>query len=155
MTRARRAVSDDLDGLVVLAAEYCAADGHCFDEPTVRSGFAPLLTDDRHGAVWVAEVDDGVDGAAGALEGYVVVTWNWSIEIGGPEAVLDEVYVREQGRGTGSDLVRAAERDCRAHGMRRIFLETERRNDAARRLYERLGYRADDSIWMSKILAAE
>jgi len=147
MTAIRRAVPGDLDELVALAAAYCAADGHDFDELTVRDGFGPLLTGDEHGAVWVASGEE-----RGRLAGYVVVTWNWSIEIGGREAVLDEVYVRERGHGTGSALVRAAEADCRAHGMRRIFLETERPNEAARKLYTRLGYTADDSIWMSKLL---
>ena len=141
----RRAVVDDLDALLALAAAYCASDGHDFDETTVRSGFTPLLVGDQHGAVWVAD-------AGTELAGYAVVTWNWSIEIGGPEAVLDEVYVADQGRGTGTALVRGAEQDCLAHGMRRIFLGTERPNDAARRLYTRLGYTADDSIWMSKLL---
>ena len=147
MTIVRRAVPGDLDELIDLAAAYCAADGHDFDETTVRDGFGPLLAGDEHGAVWVASEDQ-----RGPLTGYVVVTWNWSIEIGGREAVLDEVYVREQGQGTGTALVRAAEADCRAHGMRRIFLETERPNEAARNLYTRLGYTADDSIWMSKLL---
>ena len=36
--------------------------------------------------------------------------------------------------------------------MRRIFLETEAPNDDARRLYERLGFEAEDSIWMAKRL---
>ncbi len=141
----RRATPDDLDALVVLAAEYCAADGHPFDAETVRAGLRPLLADDRVGVMWVAD-DDGTIG------GYAAVTWGWSIEIGGLDVVLDEIYVRTRGRGTGSLLLERLESDCRARGVRRIFLETERPNEAARRLYGRHGYTADTSIWMAKVL---
>lgn len=141
----RSARPADLDLLVELAAEYCAADGHAFDEPTVRAGFGPLLANDRYGIVRVAEID-------GALDGYGVVTWGWSIEIGGLDVVLDELYARTKGRGIGTALLRHLETDCRARGVRRIFLETEAANGAARRLYAREGFTADTSIWMSKVL---
>lgn len=141
----RRAGPADLDVLVELAAEYCEADGHVFDERTVRAGFEPLLGDDRHGVVFVAELD-------GAVDGYGVVTWGWSIEIGGLDVVLDELYARTRGRGIGTALIRRLEADCRDRGVKRIFLETERSNDGARRLYAREGYEADTSIWMAKEL---
>ena len=141
----RPATPADLDVLVELAAEYCEADGHDFDEPTVRAGFRPLLDDDRHGIVRVAELD-------GAVDGYGVVTWGWSIEIGGLDVVLDEIYARTKGRGVGTTVLRHLEAECRDRGVKRIFLETELPNEAARRLYEREGYAADTSIWMSKEL---
>jgi len=139
----RRATLADLDELLVLGAEYAVADGHDFDEATARRGFRPLLVDDSIGTVLVAIVDD-------ALDGYAVVTWGWSIEIGGLDVVLDEVYVRSRGRGIGTLLLDVVEADCVDRGVRRIVLETERPNDAARRLYTRRGWLEDDSIWMSK-----
>jgi ribosomal protein S18 acetylase RimI-like enzyme len=51
-----------------------------------------------------------------------------------------------------SAAMRVIEDDLRARGVKRIVLETERPNDAARRLYTRLGFTAEDSIWMSKVL---
>lgn len=135
----------DLEALVELAAEYCAADGHEFDEATVRAGFEPLLHDDRYGIVQVAELD-------GVVDGYGVVTWGWSIEIGGLDVVLDEVYARTRRVGVGTALIRELEAACRSRGVKRIFLETELANVDARRLYAREGYTADSSIWMSKEL---
>ncbi len=134
-----------MDAVVDLVAEYCAAAGHDFDLTRATVGVEPLLTDDRYGAIWLAL--DGTD-----PKGYAAVTWGWSIEVGGLDVVLDEVYVRHRGAGTGSRLIEAVEQDCRARDVKRIVLETERPNDAARRLYERHGYRADMSIWMSKEL---
>lgn len=141
----RRAGPADLDELVTLAAGYCEDDGHDFDEMTVRAGFGPLLDDDRYGVVFVAELD-------GAIVGYGVVTIGWSIEVGGLDVVLDELYASTKGRGVGTALLHQLEDDCRARGVKRIFLETELANEAARRLYGREGYTADTSIWMSKDL---
>jgi GNAT superfamily N-acetyltransferase len=144
----RRATPDDLDEVIVLGAEYAAADRHRFDAGVARRGFEPLLTGDRFGVVLVA-VDTS---AHGRLVGYAAVTWGWSIEVGGLDVVLDELYVRPRGRGIGSLMLGAVEEMCRSRGVERIFLETERRNSGARRLYARHGWSEDDSIWMSKEL---
>ncbi|HEX4981389.1 MAG TPA: GNAT family N-acetyltransferase [Ilumatobacteraceae bacterium] len=135
----RRAEPSDLDVLLELAAEYCAADGHAFVESRARRGLEPMLGNDVHGTVWM--IDD--------TDGYAVVTWSWSIEIGGFEVVLDELYVRTSGQGKGSTALQVVIDDCRRRGAKRIFLETERPNEAARRLYARHGFTVDDSIWMS------
>jgi ribosomal protein S18 acetylase RimI-like enzyme len=144
-TSIRRATSRDLDALLVLGSEYAAADGHGFDVAVARRGFEPLLGSDDLGVILVAET-------AEELIGYAVVTWGWSIEIGGLDVVLDEIYVRRRGRGVGGRLLDEIETACRARDVKRIFLETERPNDAARRLYARHGWTEDDSIWMSKEL---
>jgi GNAT superfamily N-acetyltransferase len=147
----RRGEHGDIADVLALAAEYCEADGHVRSEAVARAGLEPLLAGDAHGVVWVAEYgpDDGRDRT---LDGYAVVTWGWSIEVGGLDVVLDEIYVRSRGRGSGTQLLQVLEADCRARGVKRIFLETEHPNDSARRLYERHGYEADTSIWMSKEL---
>jgi len=135
----RRAEPDDLDSLVTMHRAFGEADQHPFCEKRVRAGFEPLLADDRWGVVWM--VDDPAS--------YAVLTWGWSIEAGGAEAVLDEIYVSQRGAGTGSALMEHLVNDAMARGLARIFLETERHNEPARRLYARLGFVEDDSIWMS------
>ncbi|MAT06593.1 MAG: GNAT family N-acetyltransferase [Acidimicrobiaceae bacterium] len=150
----RRSVAADLDALVELGAEYCAADGHRFDEQTVRAGFGGLMLDDTHGFVLVADDgsdDVGSDDGAGVI-GYAAVSWGWSIEVGGLDVVLDEIYVRSRGHGVGGELLAAVEAECRRVGAKRIFLETERPNERARRWYAAAGFTIDDSIWMSKEL---
>lgn len=136
----RRATPDDLPVLLELGAEYAAADHHEFDPTIATSGFAGLLVDDTYGVVWLTESGDA----------YAVVTWSWSVESGGLEAILDEIYVRQQGRGVGSQLLDHLHADCDRRGVRRIFLETEPHNGDARRLYERHGYVAEPSIWMAR-----
>ena len=135
--RIRRAKPGDGVALLDLMRE--------FDPGTSESGVLPLLADDTHGVIWVSD----------ALDAYAVVTWGWSVESGGLEAVLDEIYVRDRNAGTGSALIAHLHGDCAERGVKRIFLETEAANAAVRRLYERHGYVAEDSVWMARWFAGD
>ena len=111
----RRAGPTDLDRVVAMNRTFCELDHHPFDEHRVRTAFAPLLADDTHGVVWVTD----------RPESYAVLTWGWSIEAGGREAVLDEIFVSERGEGYGAALVDHLVADAERRGVARIFLETE------------------------------
>ena len=139
MPSIRRAVPGDLETLVALHERFCAVDRHPFDAGRATTAFVPLLADDRHGVVWITEDNDA----------YAVVTWGWSIEGGGAEAVLDELYVEARGRGTGTTLIEHLLADARARGLARVFLETESANERVRTLYARHGFVTDDSVWTS------
>jgi GNAT superfamily N-acetyltransferase len=139
MVDIRRAGSGDLDRLVELHREFCAVDAHPFDVGRATAAFAPLLDDDRHGVVWVVD----------SPPAYAVLTWGWSIEAGGAEAVLDEIFVSERDGGVGSSLIRHVLADGRRRGLARILLETETANRRVREFYERNGFRVDASIWMT------
>jgi GNAT superfamily N-acetyltransferase len=136
----RRACSADLEILLPLVEEFCAVDAHPFDAAFVRRALGPLLEDDRHGVVWL--IGDPV-------QGYAVITWSYSLESGGSDALLDEIYLRERGRGAGSAALQAMFDDLRERGITRIFLETEDHNARARRFYGRNGFVIEPSIWMS------
>ncbi|MEX1281245.1 MAG: GNAT family N-acetyltransferase [Acidimicrobiia bacterium] len=135
----RRAAPADLATLLELCAEFCEMDDHPFDPAGYEAGLRPLLSDDTHGMVWLVDDDAG----------YVVVTWGWSLESGGPDALLDEFYVRRRSEGLGSTVMAEVVTAVRERGARRIFLETERPNEAARRFYRRSGFTEDDSVWLS------
>lgn len=137
----RRAGVDDRDSLVRLIADFYGIDGHHFDAARVGAGLAPLLQDDRRGQVWLGM-------RAGAAVGYTVTTWGWSLESGGLECLVDELYVSERGGGLGSALLRHAMSAAREAGAASMFLETEAPNSAARRFYQRHGFSTEDSVWL-------
>jgi GNAT superfamily N-acetyltransferase len=138
----RMATPADLDRLVELHRQFCEVDEHAFSEERARAAFGPLLNNERWGIVWMID-DPG---------SYAVLTWSWSIEIGGFEAVLDEIFVSTRSAGVGSSLLDCLVADARQRGVKRIFLETERDNSRARAFYARHGFVEDDSIWMSSEL---
>lgn len=137
----RLATPSDLPELLELVREFCEVDHHEFDETRVRGALMPLLESDRHGRVWLV---------GRPAEGYAVVTWGYSLESGGADALLDEFYLRERGRGRGSDLLGHILQDLETRGLKRVFLETEWHNDAVRRFYARHGFEEESSIWMSR-----
>jgi GNAT superfamily N-acetyltransferase len=140
----RRAHPEDLDAVLGLIAEFYAVDRHCYDDTVLRVALGPLLVDDTYGVVWFVG-DGGADDA-----GYVIVTWGYSLESGGRDVLLDEVYVRDRGRGVGGAVLEEVLDECRQRGLGRMFLETETPNEGARRFYGQHGFATDDSIWMSR-----
>lgn len=141
----RRATADDSDVLYELIERFYRVDNHEFEPDRIESGLAPLLASDQHGQVWVI-ADDGVIG------GYAVVTWSWSLESGGRDCILDEIYVDRRGGGLGAMLLQRVLDEARAAGAAAMFLETEMPNDAARRFYGTHGFMAEASTWMSREL---
>lgn len=146
--RTRRAERSDLDDVVALCGRYAARSGYehaPFDPAIATRCLADLLDDDRLGILWVASPTR----STGAV-GYLLLTWGYSLESGGRDGLIDEVYVEPRNQGIGSALVDAALEECRRRGVRRVFLETEAVNEGARRLYGRKGFVAEDSIWMCR-----
>jgi len=139
----RRGRLDDLDLLARLSAEFNEVDGHDHDEGRVRAALRPLLRNDELGVVYLFGEPP---------IGYAVVTWGYSIESGGRDALLDEIYIRPRGRGLGGAAFEEVLDDLRHRGLTRMFLETERPNSQVRAFYTRHGFKEDDSIWMSRDL---
>jgi GNAT superfamily N-acetyltransferase len=140
----RRAVTDDLSSLLVLVRAFCAADGHEYHEGRVSAALTPLLGDDHLGQVWVVSPHEDPS----RLLGYAVVTWSWSLESGGRDCLLDEIFVSEQGAGIGSELLLHAMSRASEAGAAAMFLETEAHNSMVRRFYARNGFTSEDSVWM-------
>ncbi len=145
----RRAGLDDACDLLGLIREFCDLDGHAYDGNRARRALAPLLAGDEVGQVWLP-----VGGAPPAVAGYAIVTWGWSLESGGREALLDEIYVRSRGQGVGRLLLSHAMAAAAVAGASRMFLETEAHNARARGFYARSGFQTEDSAWMSRPLVS-
>jgi GNAT superfamily N-acetyltransferase len=74
--------------------------------------------------------------------GLALLTLRPNVWYAGPVALLDEMYVVpvERGRGIGTSLLQAAERECIGHGSELLEINVAGAAVAARRFYERHGY---------------
>lgn len=140
----RRAGPADLDTLLPLIAAFYEVDQHAFDESVVRAALGPLLTGDAVGQVWLITTD------AGAVAGYAVLTWGYSLESGGREGLVDELFVQQRNTGLGGAALAALVEQARRAGCRVLFLETEAHNARVRAFYRRHGFAVQDSVWMSR-----
>lgn len=112
MVTVRRADTDDTPLLVALMAEFYAESEFSLDRQWASDSFSALLGDDAKGAVWIAFRD-------GEPAGYVVLTLRHSMEYGGPDAFIDDLYVRPAHRrqGLGREALSALFAECARRGV--------------------------------------
>ncbi len=138
----------DLDTILPLIAAYHAEAGIAQDDAGRRSAVAPLLDGSPHGAIYIA-------GPVRAPIGYAMISFGWSLEFGGLDGILDEIYIRPgvRGRGIGSDMLAALPRALAGAGLRMLHLEVARGDAGTRAFYERMHFAArEDYILMSRKL---
>jgi ribosomal protein S18 acetylase RimI-like enzyme len=139
----------DVDTLLTLMREYYAYDRHEFIEPKLRDALTSLLTNPAYGYAWL--IADG-----GTPVGYMAVCFGFSLEFGGRDAFLDEIYLREayRGKGIGRQAILHMLETCRANGIRALHLEVMPGNRAVIAFYEKLGFENRGSSLMTQIMQA-
>ena len=139
---------EHLDKLVTLVEAFHAEAGIASTDEQRRAGLAPLLEGIPHGAAYLI-------GPPRAPIGYVVICFGWSVEFGGLDAMIDEIYVRPgvRGRGIATEAMIALPRALASGGLRAVHLEVDRENAAALKLYARAGFKArENAMLMSREL---
>lgn len=101
------------------------------------AALAPLLEGSPHGAAYLV-------GPSRAPIGYVIVTFGWSVEFGGMDGFIDEIYIRAavRGRGIASEVLNALPAALAKAGVKALHLEVDRANAPVQRLYEKSGFTA-------------
>ena len=164
----RPARPDDSPAVARLRAALCEEDGlGPFDEPRTLTALGRLVGDPEAGEVWVATAGaapgPGPEGGGGGPVGrdpivaYLVLCWGYSLEFGGRDAFVDELYAIPgvRGQGIGTRLLDLAEDRCRARGVTALHLEVERANTRAQDLYRRHGYFDHSRYLMTKRLGPD
>ena len=145
MSRLHLATPEDLPRLDGMVAQYHALEGIESDEEHRRTALMPLLEGSPHGAVWLI-------GPRMSPVGYVAISFGWSIELGGMDGFIDEVWLREavRGRGMGGEALSELLKSLDAAGVKALHLEMANDNPAER-LYRRLGFRRRDFALMTRM----
>lgn len=139
---------DDLPRLLVLASAFRAEHGPPMAEARLAEVLQPLLDGLPHGAVYLV-------GPRRAPLGYIILSFGYSLEMGGIDGFLDEIYLRPQvrGRGLAREALGGLLEELSRAGMGAIHLEVDRDSPAGG-LYTRLGFeRRDRYCLMTRRLA--
>ena len=129
------ATQTDLERLLPMVKAYHDFESIDVDDEHRRSAIAPLLEGSPHGAIWLI-------GPKISPVGYVAVSFGWSIELGGLDGFIDEIWIREKvrGRGMGFEAISALVKSLQGAGLKALHLEVAPSNERAQNLYKRLGF---------------
>ena len=133
---ARAASAVDVPELVAMMREFYAEADYALDEAWAARSFLSLLGDPSRGAAFIASGNE-------KPLGYAVLTLRHSMEFGGLDGFIDDLFVRKASRrlGVGRAALEALLAECRRRGVLALHVETSDGNPAAVALYERLGMR--------------
>jgi ribosomal protein S18 acetylase RimI-like enzyme len=155
--RFRPADLSDRGALLTLCAAYRRADSQPQASALVSAAIDAALAGDaliRLFMIELLEESEQPSEHASLLVGYLAISLGFSIEAGGRDAFIDEIYVEPQvqRRGLGKRAFSFADGLCRELGVRRICLEVERHNERAQALYKQLGFRDHERLLLSRRL---
>jgi len=139
---------EDAARILPLMAKFHAHQGiEMTDEARVQA-LDPLLQGSPLGIAYLI-------GPQKAPIGYVIVSFGWSIEMGGMDGFLDEIYIREsvRSRGIGSEVLIALPNALADVGLKALHIEAAASDARIQELYGRLGFKLRDGYHlMTRVL---
>ena len=134
--------------LVALMSEFYAESDYSLDPRRAEEAFDVLLGDERLGRVWLIQ-------SQSEIAGYVVLTLGYSMEYGGRDAFVDDLFIRPtfRGKGLGSAALAELRAVATKLGVRALHLEVGRDNANAHALYRRAGFKDSDRQLLTLPLA--
>ncbi|WP_170556894.1 GNAT family N-acetyltransferase [Ruegeria atlantica] len=144
----RLARPEDLDRLMGLVTAFHTEAAIPQDMDQTRNALAPLLEGIPHGCIYLI-------GPGRAPLGYVILTFGWSVEFGGMDGFVDEIYIRPavRGRGIATEVLLDLPKALAEAGLTALHLEVDRTNETAQKLYLRTGFKPRDRyVLMSRKL---
>lgn len=133
--------------LTALRREFCELEPfpNPLDDATNRAVVRQLIENEQLGKIWLISVD-------GNAVGYIVLTYGYSLEYAGRDALIDELYLQEnyRGRGIGKQTIEFVSDFCRANRIKALHLEVEHENKPAQALYQKTGFVIHDRYFLTK-----
>ncbi|MBY6165726.1 GNAT family N-acetyltransferase [Pseudooceanicola nitratireducens] len=132
MTALHLAGPEDLPRLLPLVAAFHEEFGLPLDDDHRVQALAPLLDGSPYGAVWLM-------GPSRAPIGYIILTFGWSVEFGGMDGFVDELYVRPavRRRGIATEVLEQLPKTLVETGLRALHLEVREDDDQTVKMYRR------------------
>jgi ribosomal protein S18 acetylase RimI-like enzyme len=145
----REATAADAKSLVALMLAYWAHEGIAPREPdSLRRQVEQFLSTPAYGQGWLAV-------AAEEPVGYLLCTFVYSFEHGGPMAEIDELFVDAQHRqqGIGRALLQRAQGHLAERGYVALQMQVSEHNARAQHFWARLGLspKAGYRLWLAPL----
>ncbi len=138
----------ELDELLSLMRAYYDFDNLEYNLVKIQAAAEGLISDNKLGKIWLI---------AYQMEyiGYIAITFGYSLESGGRDAVVDEFYIMEKhrDRGIGKSILNQVEDFLKHEQIKALYLEVDRENQKAKKFYVSQGFESRERFHlMSKSL---
>jgi diamine N-acetyltransferase len=140
--------SKDSNEILEMMREFNSFFGYAFDRGKTGKNLEIFLSNKEMGRLWVIK-------AGGSIAGYMVLAFGFSFEHNGRDAFIDELYVKEEHRGTGigTAAMKFLEHEAPGLGVKALHLEVEKGNEAGSRLYKANGFSGTGRELLNKKLS--
>ena len=141
----RLADENDLSLLLKLMSEFYIVDHLPYDADAITKGLKKLFSNSSHGQFWL--IYDDIKPI-----GYIIITFGFSLEFHGVDALVDEFFIREdyRGKGIGKQTLKFIEDKLEKLGIKAFHLEVDRQNLYAQEVYRKFGFVDHDRYLMTK-----
>jgi GNAT superfamily N-acetyltransferase len=139
----------DLSDLLPLMRGYCDFYEVDPSDDALLAMSRTLIADpEREGLQLIARAEDG------RAIGFATIFWTWSTLSASRIAVMNDLFVSEDARGSGSadKLIEACADRCRERDVTELDWQTAHDNLRARKVYERVGATRDER-WLDYSLS--
>lgn len=147
MIEFKLAETKDVDILVRLREEFAEHEpfSNPLDAAAKRAVVQNLIENENLGKIWLIQAGE-------KTAGYVVLTFGYSLEYAGRDALIDELYLRAEfrGQGIGQKTLEFIADFCRRANIAAVHLEVERDNTAAKNLYHKNGFVDHERYFLTK-----
>ncbi|MFO7445764.1 MAG: GNAT family N-acetyltransferase [Ignavibacteriaceae bacterium] len=139
------AVESDIPLLLEMTAEFYLIEHLPHNPQILTSALKKLFENPVYGKLWLILIDD-------EPAGYILVTFGYSLEYFGIDALVDEFYIREKfrGKGIGKQTLKYVEQELAGLGIKAFHLEVDRQNVYALEVYRKFGFADHDRYLMTK-----
>lgn len=137
------ALASEAELLINLARAFHDEDGHSLTSDG-EAALRHIVAGEPMARCWLIRRDS-------LVVGYLVLTLGYSVEHGGRDGFIDDLYVvpSVRGSGIGSAVLDFAVQAARGLGIRTLHLEVDARNERATSLYRSRGFAENGRRLMS------
>ena len=120
--------------LLAMARTFHAEDGHPL-KATSEAAVLQIAAGEELARAWIVR-------RASEAVGYLILTLGYSVEYGGRDGFIDDLYLKPElrGHGVGRRLLAFALEQAAALGINTLHLEVETGNTRAQLLYREVGF---------------
>lgn len=139
---------DEIDTLLSMMKNFYAIDNYEYNAEIGKKTALELIENKQLGRLYI--IKENLD-----YVGYIALTFGFSFEYNGRDALIDELYIEENWRnkGIGKLAIEFIVQQTKQLGVNAIHLEVEQHNKSAYELYRKSGFKENDRILMTKIIS--